>query len=78
MNALVLIAGIIILADGIAYFTAFCDPGFRKWLEKRRERPWMKIWPPARWALDSEKARLATGAIQTLIGLFLIILYYRL
>lgn len=75
MEIIILIAGIIILLDGITYFVAFRDSAFRRWLSERRDRPWMRIWPPARWALDSEKARLATGIIQTLLGIFLVSLY---
>lgn len=73
---ILLIIGFLFIFDGILYF--FLVPGslLREWLSERRDEAWVKIWPPARWALASEKARLAAGTIQTLLGVLIVLLYF--
>ena len=68
------IAGVLILADGLTYFFSLPSSKFRNWLKARRDRWWMRMWPPAGWALDSENKRIAIGIVQSLIGLLLILL----
>ncbi len=76
MEILLLIAGAVILMDGVAYFLVLPGSEFREWLSARRGRAWMRAWPPVQWALDSEKARLSIGVIQSVLGIALISVYY--
>ncbi|MCD5391094.1 hypothetical protein LR007_04435 [candidate division NPL-UPA2 bacterium] len=71
-----LIVGLLIFGDGATYFFSLPSSKYRAWLRERRERWWMRMWPPAQWALDSEAKRYAIGIIQSLIGLLLIYLAF--
>jgi len=71
---ILLILGIGILIDGLTYFFSLPSSNYRTWLRERRERWWMRMWPPAQWALDSERKRLLIGTVQSLLGVLLILL----
>ncbi len=74
MRIILLTAGILIFLDGLTYYLSLPGSSYRKWLSERRDRKWMRMWPPAQRALDSERARLLTGIVQSILGIFIILL----
>jgi hypothetical protein len=53
---ILLILDIGVLAEGLTYFFSLPSSKFRAWLKERRERWWMRMWPPAQWALDQSES----------------------